>query len=575
MKKLTALLLCLAMICTMFAGCGADASASVADTPASAVEAPAEAPAEVPTEAPAEAPAEVPAEAPAETPAEAPVEAPEEEAPAVTYPLVEETVSFEMWATATPQVIQEIVELNNHQGYAMAEEITGVHMNITTIQTDAAREQLPLLVAGGDYPDIFRGAAFSSGDLDAYESEVIIDLTDYLEEYAPNYYALITENASIGQNVCTDEGYHLSFYRIYQEKGGYDDISVTQGQQIRKDLLDQLNMDIPTTMEELDEVVTAFKNNFGLTDAVLLQNSITNMGDTLISAYGIGFGFYNQDGTVMYGPMQDGFKEYLLQLNEWYNEGILNSDFVSYSTNPNDETVIGKVTTAKGVGTFFSGGNDMATRREQSEEGMMYVGMPALKGPDGKNHFGLDANAVKGSSYHISTQCENVELLVQWNDFWYSEDGIIITNFGKEGENYEMVDGKPQWTDFVTSNPNGLTQGVVRQAYLMYTVHGICTNDNEVGMLDEIAQEAVATWTSSSDRAYLMPTVSYTTEESGERATLLSDIDTYNEEVQLKMVIGELDIETYWETYQNDLKNMGIEKVIAITQDALDRFNAR
>lgn len=554
-KKLTAILLCIAMLSILFAGCSTtEPASSTAEQPE------AESSAEVTTIPEAEADASEPAEETADS----------------IYPLVDEPETLTMWATATTQVIQQIEDLNNHQGYAMAEDITGVHIDITTVQTDAASEKLSLLVAAGEYPDIFRGASFPSGDLDAYETEVIIDVTDYLEEYAPNYYALISNYDVIGQNVCTDEGYHLSFYRIYQEKGGYDSIGVGQGLQIRQDLLDELGLEMPTSMEELKTVLTSFRDDIGLTDAVLLQGSITDMGDTLISSFGIGSAFYNKEGTAMYGPLQEEFKEYLKLLNEWYEAGILNSNFISYSSNPNDENVISKVTAYDGVGIFFSGANDMATRREQSAEGMMYVGMPALKGPDGRNHFGLDAAVVKGASYYISTQCKNVELAVQWNDFWYGDEGILISNYGKEGQTFEYdADGKPQWTDFVTNNPDGLSQGVVRQVYLMYTTGGICINDNEMGMLDDIAQEAVETWTSSSDRAYLMPTVSYTTAESSERSTLLSDITTYNEEVQFQMVIGTLDADEYWDTYQETLKSMNIDRVLEITQDALNRFYAR
>lgn len=554
-KKLTAILLCIAMLSILFAGCSTtEPASSTAEQP--------------------EAESSVEVTTPPE--AEADTSEPVEETSDSIYPLVDEPETLTMWATATTQVIQQIEDLNNHQGYAMAEDITGVHIDITTVQTDAASEKLSLLVAAGEYPDIFRGASFPSGDLDAYETEVIIDVTDYLEEYAPNYYGLISNYDVIGQNVCTDEGYHLSFYRIYQEKGGYDSIGVGQGLQIRQDLLDELGLEMPTSMEELKTVLTSFRNDIGLTDAVLLQGSITDMGDTLISSFGIGSAFYNKEGTAMYGPLQEEFKEYLKLLNEWYEAGILNSNFISYSSNPNDENVISKVTAYDGVGIFFSGANDMATRREQSAEGMMYVGMPALKGPDGQNHFGLDAAVVKGASYYISTQCENVELAVQWNDFWYGDEGILISNFGKEGQTFEYdADGKPQWTDFVTNNPDGLSQGVVRQVYLMYTTGGICINDNEMGMLDDIAQEAVEAWTSSSDRAYLMPTVSYTTEESSERATLLSDITTYNEEVQFQMVIGTLDVDEYWDTYQETLKSMNIDRVLEITQDALNRFYAR
>lgn len=570
--KLTVLLLCAALLIAMLAGCGApDTSASAASGPEPEVSEASSAPEEA---APvSEDPAELPEAEPSET---EPSETEPEEAPAVSYPLVDEPVTFTMYATATPQVITEIGELNNHQGYAMAEEITGVHMDINTVSTDQSSEQLPLIVASGDYPDLFRGVSFSNGDLDAYETEVIIDLTDYLAEYAPNYSALIDANDTIRQNVCTDEGYHLAFYRIYQENGGYDACSVTQGMLIRQDLLDRLNMEIPTNMDELTEVLTAFQRDCGLSDAMLLQASITNMGDTLVSAFGIGSAFYTKDGEALYGPRQEAFKDYLTLLNSWYQAGILNSDFISYSTNPNDETVISKITTTGGVGAFFDSAGNMNARNQQAEEGMVYTGMAALQGPDGQNHFGLDAQTVKFPSYYISTQCEDVELAVRWNDFWYSDQGILITNYGKEDQSFVYdSNGEPQWTEFVTNNPDGLTQGVVRQAYLMYTVHGICVNDNEINMLTDDAKAAVELWTTSSDRACLMPTVSYTAEESTERARLLSDINTYNDEVQLKMVIGDLDIEEYWDTYQETLTSLGIDQVLSITQDALDRFNAR
>lgn len=182
-KKLTAILLCIAMLSILLAGCSTtEPASSTAEQPE------AESSTEVTTAPEAEANASEPAEEAADS----------------IYPLVDEPETLTMWATATTQVIQQIEDLNNHQGYAMAEDITGVHIDITTVQTDAASEKLSLLVAAGEYPDIFRGASFPSGDLDAYETEVIIDVTDYLEEYAPNYYALISNYDVIGQNVCTD-----------------------------------------------------------------------------------------------------------------------------------------------------------------------------------------------------------------------------------------------------------------------------------------------------------------------------------------------------------------------------------
>ncbi len=495
----------------------------------------------------------------------------------LTYPLVDSSTTMTMFATATTQVINVIENLEQHQGYLDAEAITGIHLEIDTIPTDQGTEKLALLVASGEFPDIFRGVSFANGDLDAYENEVIIDLTPYLEEYAPNYSNLIHSSSAIAQNVCTDEGYHLSFYRVYQENGKFDQVSVTQGLLVRQDLLDSLKLDAPSNITEIENVLTQFKQQAGLSDPMLLQGSITTMGDSLIGAYGIGSAFYVKEGQVLYGPMQSEFKDYMKLLNRWYNNGILNADFYSYSTNPNDDVIISKIISADGVGLYFDSASNMETRNNiAADQGVVYAGLANPVGSDGKYHFGLDAATVKSASYYVSARCENPELAVAWNDFWYSDQGILITNYGHENITFTYDDaGQPHWTDYITNNPDGWSQGVCRQAYLMYTVHGICINDNELNMLDGSARQAVDVWTSSSDRSYLMPSVSYTSDESTTRAGYLNDIETLNSEVQLKMVVGELDVDEYWEFYQQTLREMHIEEVLDIMQAASDRFYDR
>ena len=42
-----------------------------------------------------------------------------------------------------------------------------------------------------------------------------------------------------------------------------------------------------------------------------------------------------------------------------------------------------------------------------------------------------------------------------------------------------------------------------------------------------------------------------------------------------KFITGEVDLEKGWDEYIDTLKGMGVEDMIAIKQEQLDRFNAR
>ncbi len=41
------------------------------------------------------------------------------------------------------------------------------------------------------------------------------------------------------------------------------------------------------------------------------------------------FPVYQDEGTVKFGTLEDGFREYLVMMNQWYNDGLISSDFVS------------------------------------------------------------------------------------------------------------------------------------------------------------------------------------------------------------------------------------------------------
>ena len=66
-----------------------------------------------------------------------------------------------------------------------------------------------------------------------------------------------------------------------------------------------------------------------------------------------------------------------------------------------------------------------------------------------------------------------------------------------------------------------------------------------------------------------------TEEENDELSLLLTDIDSYIEEMESKMIMGELDIDATWESYLDGLNLRGIEDALKIKQVAYDRYLAQ
>ena len=74
---------------------------------------------------------------------------------------------------------------------------------------------------------------------------------------------------------------------------------------------------------------------------------------------------------------------------------------------------------------------------------------------------------------------------------------------------------------------------------------------------------------------WTMPTLSLTKDESVERSSIKTDIETFAKEQTTQMITGVLDVETNWDSYISTIQSMGIEDAIAITQAAYDRYLQR
>lgn len=491
----------------------------------------------------------------------------------VSLPLTEEEVTISVWY-ASPGVVSTQEDFgNDNYAYAALQERTGITIEFVMGNFETQDDQFNLMVAAGNYPDVINGGAtmYTSGPDAAIEEEIFVNLLDYLEEYAPHYYALITSDEELLADVSTPEGNIVGFYSLYdEEKYGLGD----KGYLIRQDWLDELGMEKPVTYDDLYEILVAFRDEMGADSAFVLPTS--GMCDFAMAGFGIGQGFYVDDGEIHFGMLETEFKEYLELMNQWYEEGLIYQDYYSYedSLHFNDSSMIG----AGDVGVFYNETAKMTSFAEYSEdEDFLLSGIAPLVQEEGGTAYVTEFTPSYADSarWTITTNCENVELVVQLCDYLYTEEGILLCNYGVEDITYEInEDGDPEFTDLITDNPDGYA---LRDALALYTMDGIGTVYDPLRSAPTYTAEQLSSWddwtNTNIDYSHALPSQDLlNSEENYEYSSIYSDIETFTEEAITKYIIGDLDFDTYETDFVEVLESMGIQDCIDLYQQAYDRY---
>ena len=344
------------------------------------------------------------------------------------------------------------------------------------------------------------------------------------------------------------------------------------GMQIRKDWLDELGLEVPTTYDELEEVLRQFKEKKNAYAPLTLgANGYMETSHALSAGYGVMEDFMQIDGQVVYGPMEDGWKEYLTMLNRWYAEGLLDPDFM---TNGAWQVDTGMV--LNGETGVWNAMYTMISQYEAGDSGIEVVPMTSPVKEEGDALHIRREDGYVGNGVAISADCEHPEIAMKLMNYLYSEEGAELANYGIEGDTFNYVDGKPILTDKISHNEE-YSMSQAQALYLMPPSRfgGLYDWTRELSTVPEKDIKAFDIW-GVADDSYILPSrISYTSDESTERAKIVAEVDTYMKENSVKFITGVLDIDTEWDNYVNQLKDLGVERAIEITQAALDRFNQR
>lgn len=216
-------------------------------------------------------------------------------------------------------------------------ENLGIHLDVMfTASDEQMADKLSQTMISGDYPDIF---FVDIADYKDYVDQgLIADVSDYYEEYVSE--ETLNYLMSDGGNALETAKLDGRLYGLPQLTSSYDGVPILW---IRKDWLDNLGLQVPTTTDEFVSVAKAFTTDdpdgngeadtygFGLNGAEQTGNySGIPYFFTMYGAIPSENTFIEEDGMIIWGGMkEENMKAGLSDLLELYERGCIPTDFIS------------------------------------------------------------------------------------------------------------------------------------------------------------------------------------------------------------------------------------------------------
>jgi putative aldouronate transport system substrate-binding protein len=466
----------------------------------------------------------------------------------------------------------------DHPMLPIIQEKTGIELEIKAVSQTNGSDMMNLMLASGDYPDMIENLTYSTGFAAAMDDDIVLEVTDMIAEYAPDYYNLLISNAGYKKSVTTDDGRIGIFASITQGSRGPED-----GLLINQDWLDECGLDTPVTFDDMENVLMTFKDSYDLTDPLYMVGDGVLDNDQLSASFGVALkfdsitgdgGFYvDEDGQIQFGYTQEGFAEYVTLMNKWYTEGLISSDFVSNTTDYMNDDLIGEVA-SQGTGVFSRGDGLIDMLRNISGSNLVAIADPVVNEGD-IIHMGNDEPMPSvEAGVVITTGCDDPEIAAQFLNWWYTEDGFLAGAYGEEGVSFEFDEnGDPQYTELMT-NTDGTTLSSQKIDYCG-PVQLLFDGLTPEASYSEVAQAAPEIWGSNKDGLYDIPeSVELSADEGDEFNTYFSDISTLCRQYTVQFITGDKDLSEIAD-FQATLEGMGVDTCCELYQAAYDRYMNR
>ncbi|MDI9590697.1 MAG: extracellular solute-binding protein [Acidobacteriota bacterium] len=485
-------------------------------------------------------------------------------------------------------------EPNNRTIFKRLEEATNVHIDWRTIQSDQWGDKIALEMSNAKtLPDFVFSAGFGDTDLLKYAKQgVIINVEEYIDAFMPNLSAVF-EQAPEYRSMCEDIDGHI-WALPWIEQLGYEKTAIqTIGNMpfINRAWLDYLKLDMPTTVDEFEQVLLAFKEHaadlksqFGIDGDIIPMSCILNDGDQdpyiLINGFGEGYGdpdrgkhiAVTDDGEVVCVAQSEGFRKGTEWLHKLYDEGLIDPEAFTQEWS----TYVAKGKSGR-YGVCFSWDvANIATLEGWEPIPALEADMVNITPQTSSFTSGFDRGRCV-----VTGAAANPALVCSWLDQMYDPFQSPQNNWGTYGEDDDFdifVLGKnAEGEDMLQHAPLGDASPVeVREAESVggplaildsyYDVYVTCPDDAQY-RLDWIKD----IYTPDMSFKYCYPNVFMTAEDTTQVSNLMSDIQKCINTAKSDWIMNGFN-DSDWDKFQQDLEAYHLSEFIEIHQRYLTAY---
>ena len=486
---------------------------------------------------------------------------------------------------------------NKRTIFKRLQEKTNVEIKWTAIQGDQWADKITLNMSDPNkLTDFVFTAGFSDSNLLKYaDYGAIIPLEEYIDAYMPNLKSVFDKYPEY-RTMCTDVNGHIWSLPWIEQLGSEKTAIQTVGNMsfINKKWLDFLNLEIPETVDEFEQVLIAFRDHaselqeeFGIDGSIIPMSCIVNNGDQdpaiLINGFGEGYGDADKDRhiavtddkKVICSATQEGYKKGIQWLHKLYEQKLIDPEAFTQEWS----TYVSKGKSGR-YGVCFSW--DVANIDNLKD----WVPLPVLTA-DTTNLTPQNSSFTSGFDRGrcvVTSVAENPALVCAWLDQMYDPLQSPQNNWGTYGEDdefdiFEMSeneDGEPM----LKHAPLGDASPVeVREAEAVggplavldeyYGKYVSCPDDAQY-RLDWIKDY----FTPDMHTKYVYPNVFMSREDTETLSNLQADIQKTINAKKSDWIMNGFD-DADWDKYLKSLDAYGLNEYLELFQKYLDAYNAQ
>ncbi|WP_134698799.1 extracellular solute-binding protein [Ammoniphilus sp. YIM 78166] len=432
--------------------------------------------------------------------------------------------------------------LNEDKWVKELENRTNSDLDIRLIPHQEYVEKMNLMMASGDIPDVVNAGGIHDIALaGALEAGIFRPLDDLLQTHGQNLLKVIPKKA---WEEVTHEG---KIYAIPE----FLSVPARRGAYIRKDLLDKFNLPVPNTLDEFLHTMRVFKENgikypYSGREKFMYTELFFGPFDAVPTTYS-----EDEQGRVVPTFITPKMKDALAFYRNIYQEGLMDPEFLTNKYADWERKIVNGE-----VGMFDHNFNLLPSWQQKikavTPEAELAI-IPSPLGLDGGRGVAHYSSILR--TYMINAKYEHPEKVIAFFDWMVTQDATNFFNFGIEGENYTIKDGKIDYT--YPTDQNQIDEEDYRDYWLWLVKDGAYNKQKLPYMPNgqEVVQ-AMEDIARNEGRAWINPKPLKAEDAHPELRTDENKQDLW-QEYAAKIVLGELPLDAFDKFVQDYLKRGG------------------